>query len=198
MRNYLLGSVALWLVGCASDLSTQPGPTPAGPAPTQPAEPVPTVTGSYLGHYTVPAPGDLAAAATFPPDQVDWTVTAGVATLHYNLPSGLVGGTVPVLLTGPVTPGAAEIQLTGDAGGGTCTAAGTRITCREEFGDLGELPISMTVVEKAAEREYAGPVADRVAIANRFSSDPIGIVEFDLSRPVVDDKPEGPDDGAHP
>ena len=153
--------------------------------PTDPT--VPSSTGSYLGAYRVPVSPELEAAATYPVDHVDWTVAGGVATLHYDLPVGLVGGELDVTLSGPVTPGAATITLTSLDGTGTCEADGTVVTCFEDFADLGPLPISMAVVEEVAAREYAGPVEDRRAVAVSFGSDPIGIVTFDLTTPGVDD-----------
>jgi hypothetical protein len=193
MRSYTTGLIALFLVGCASRPTSPPGSgSAADPVPLPaPADPLPAATGSYLGHYVVPAPADLAAAAIFPVDQVDWTVVGGVATLHYNLPRGLVGGTVAITLTGTAAPGATQISVTSALGTGACVAAGTKVTCREVFGDLGTLPISMPVVEQVAATQFAGPVASRVAIANVFGNDPIGFVDFDLSQPVTPDPGHG-------
>jgi hypothetical protein len=82
-------------------------------------------------------------------------------------------------------------MLTGAVGIGSCVAAQTTITCQEHFSNLGVLPISMAVVEAVAATEYTGPVADRARVATVFSSDPIGIVDFDLQSPVVDDHGAG-------
>ena len=180
--SVVLGTLASCLAACATPASTPP----QDPA-LIPQDPLPVTTGSYRGHYTVPATPDIADAAIYPVDSVEWTVADGVATLHYNLPVGLVGGTIEVRISGPVGPGATSITLTGDTATGTCVAAGTQVTCHEEFGDLGALPISMTVVQDVAARDFAGPVASRVAVAHLFSSDPIGRVDFDLASPAVDD-----------
>jgi hypothetical protein len=151
---------------------------------------VPTVSGSYLGEYTVPTTPELAAAATYRVDHVDWTVVGGVVTLHYELPEGLVGGLLDITLTGPVDDGATHVTVTGAQGVGECTAVGTVITCHEDFADLGPLPISMAVVEQLAAVEYAGPAADRMEVAAWFGSDPIGIVTFDITVPGIDDHGE--------
>ena len=46
----------------------------------------------------------------------------------------------------------------------------------------------MALVERAAAAEYAGPVADRVAVATVFGQpDPIGIATLELTQPVVED-----------
>jgi len=60
------------------------------------------------------------------------------------------------------------------------------VSCSEAFTNLGTLPISMTVVQQTATTTFSGPVASRVAVANVFSSDPIGTVSFDISRPAAD------------
>ena len=190
MCTHLLALAASSLVGCAGH-TTQPQPgTPGSPSELPlpaPSDPLPLTTGAFLGHYVVPAPDNLSAAASYPVDSVEWSVVAGVATLHYNLPRGLVGGTLPVTLSGAIDPTTTQITLASNLGEGACVARGTLITYREVFGDLGVLPISMPVVEQVAAQQFAGPVASRVAVANLFGNDPIGFVDFDLSQPVVPD-----------
>ena len=179
-RCLLVGvpALSLALVACTDD-----GTTPVGGG-----DAIPQQSGSFVGHYRVPVSTELEAAAIFPVDHVDWTVTGGVATLHYDLPVGLVGGALDVTFTGAIARGATEATLTSPAGTGTCTAVGTVISCLERFGDLGTLPISMLVVEQTAAAEYAGPVDDRRAVATIFGGpDPIGIVEFDVSQLAPDD-----------
>ena len=152
------------------------------------AAPLPNTSGAYRGAYAVPVPAELAAAATFPLDHLDWTVIGDVVTLHYDLPVGLVGGDVRIDLTGRLAPGATEVVLTGAVGSGTCTSDGLRLSCVEQFTGLGALPISMPLVEQTAAAEYAGPVADRVAVANVFGQpDPIGVATLELTAPVVED-----------
>ncbi|MCE9578547.1 MAG: hypothetical protein K8W52_35805 [Deltaproteobacteria bacterium] len=171
----LLTSVA----ACATDPGTSTDP--------QPGLPLPTATGAYVGSYVVPTTTAPTDAATFPVTSVEWTVVDGVATLHYDLPVGLVGGKLPVSFSGPISPGATLLTLTGDLGVATCAATATTVTCHEVFGDLGALPINMAIVEQMAVTEYAGPVADRINVALGFSSDPIGNVTMDLQAPIVDD-----------
>src|SRR5262249_47190839 len=117
---------------------------------------------------------------------VDWTITAGTVTLHYELPVGLVGGSLPVTFTGPLASGATNAQLTGGNGTSGCTASGTVISCSEAFANLGTLPISMTVVQQTSAAPFNGPVSSRVAVAQIFSSDPIGTVSFDVTKPAAD------------
>lgn len=152
-----------------------------------PRDPLPRTSGSFASRYRVPTDPSLANAASYSGDSVEWTVVGDAVTLHYNLPDGLVGGKVPVTLTGSIEGDGSTVLLAGPAGTGTCVATGTSITCHEVFGDLGPLPISMEVVERVAARDYAGPIADRVNVAIVFGSDPIGFVDIDVATPVVDD-----------
>jgi hypothetical protein len=184
MNHFLLGLVVVspLVTGC---FSADP---PGSPDDPQPQDPLPLTSGSYRGTYRVPTSPELAPAATFPLEHdVDWTVANGIVTLHYDLPVGLVGGDLSVTLTGSIEGGDTSLFISGEVGTGTCAAAGTTVTCREVFTGLGVLPIDMAVVEARAATEYSGSVLDRVAVATVFSSDPIGIVDFDLSAPVIDD-----------
>jgi hypothetical protein len=107
-------------------------------------------------------------------------------TLHYELPVGLVGGDLPITIGGGISSGTTTVHLTSTVGVGSCTASGTKITCAETFGDLGALPINMTIVQQTASQDPTVTVASRVAVANIFSSDPIGTVDFDLNAPADD------------
>jgi hypothetical protein len=171
--------VASALGGCGADDRSSGGGEDQNAAITAPGQPLPTTSGTFRGHYVVPASPRLAAAARFAIDEVDLSVELGIATLRYYLPVGLVGGSVEVEFSGSLPSGATSVTLK-SAGGGTstCTALATTITCHEIFGDLGPLPISMKVVRAYAAQEYPGPAEDRVAVANLFSSDPIGFVDF--------------------
>ncbi len=169
-------------------MSEDDGVLPGDPDPTvQPGDPVPMTSGAFVGAYRVPVSADLTAAATYPVEHVDWTVAAGVATLHYDLPVGLVGGPLSVTFAGPISATSREVTLTSGSGSATCVATASVITCHEVFANLGVLPLSMAEVERMAALEYAGPIAHRVQVASQFSADPIGIVDFDLQAPFIDD-----------
>ena len=184
MRITLSGLVVLSFTGCAIDT---PGPSESLEQSSVTSQTIPTTTGSFLGSYVVPTSPDLAAAAIFAVPEVDWTVSDGIVTLHYDLPVGLVGGDLSIAFTGPLASGATSARLTGANGTSTCTASGTVVSCSEVFTNLGTLPISMAVVQQTASTTFSGPVSSRVAVANLFSSDPIGTVSFDVSRPADDD-----------
>jgi len=174
-----LGLGTLAVTGCTTD------------EPTGAAQ-LPTTTQVFGGRYRVPTvTAALEAAAVFTVAEIDWTVVGGVATLHYDLPVGLVGGVLEVTLTGPIDADGTTATLTGEAGTGTCTAGDAGFACLETFTGLGTLPISMTVVEDTARVEYPSGVADRRAVASQFASDPIGIAEVDYAAPVVDDNGGG-------
>lgn len=143
-------------------------------------------SGTFAGSYEVPVDPSLRDAAVFAvEDDVDWTVSGDTVTLDYDLPPGLVGGELEITLTGTIDGD--TVALSGAVGTGTCSVDGTIVVCREVFTNLGALPISAEVVESRARREYAGPVQDRVRVAQMFASEPIGIVAFDVSSPLADD-----------
>lgn len=144
---------------------------------------------AYAGSYEVPVPPELAAAATYPVAEIEWSVVGGVATLEYDLPLGLVGTKVRVSFTGPVE--GTNSKLTGPVGTADCTIGDAAVSCLENMDGLLPLATDMAVVEQVAATEYAGPVVDRVDIAKRFQGDPIGIVHVDLTRAVVVDDPVG-------
>lgn len=181
-------------LGDPSDPSDPSDPAAAGLTPD--AE-LPRASGVFAGTYRVPTDPSLASAATFPVDSVDWTVVGDAVTLHYNLPAGLVGGTVPVTMTGTIAANGTQIAISGAAGAGVCVASATLVTCHEVFGDLGPLPVSTDVVARVAGHEYAGPVADRLNVAAVFGSDPIGFIDIDLTTPVIDDHGGGGGGGGH-
>jgi hypothetical protein len=130
---------------------------------------------------------ELAPAATYPVDHVEWEVEGRRVKLHYDLPEGLVGGRITVELIGTLEADATMMDVAGDIATGHCVGSPEVVSCREEFFGLPELPIDMAVVQEAAAVEYAGAVADREEVALIFSSDPTGIVDLDLSHPVPGD-----------
>ena len=191
MRIVLLG-LAVLFTGCTiSPMASESQEQSAATTRT-----VPVKTGSFVGHYTVPTSADLADAAVFDVPEVKWSCINGVATLHYELPTGLVGGTLSVTLTGPITAGSTVVHLTAANGTGNCTASNSVITCGESFTNLGALPINQAIVVQRAAIEYPGPATDRVAVAQIFSSDPIGTVDLDVTLPS-DDGGGGGGGGGH-
>ncbi|MBA2539540.1 MAG: hypothetical protein H0V17_07895 [Deltaproteobacteria bacterium] len=152
------------------------------------------VSGSFAGNYEVPIAPALGDAATFEVDEVEWTVVGDIATLHYDLPRGLVGGKLDVTLSGEIDHATQTVALSSPVGTGTCSLSASIVSCREVFTNLGRLPISIAVVEQIAALEYPGPIEDRVRVATMFASEPIGIVAFDLDAPAIDDDDDADDD----
>jgi hypothetical protein len=198
MRILLSGLVVSSLIGCATSDQEQPEPSDTHDlqvGETTQASQVPSSSGSWIGHYQVPTSASLSSAASFAVPEVKWTVVSGVATLHYDLPVGLVGGDVSVTLSGSMTSGGATtLMLTTGSGTGACTASGNIVTCSETFGNLGTLPVNPAVVTTMATQDNIAP-ASRAAVAASFGIDPIGTVTFDLSQPSGDDS--GGNGGGH-
>lgn len=176
-RTVLLGLFPLFVACTGGEPQEQPTP----------ADALPAVTGTYVGRYLVPVPDELAPAATYSVDHVDWEVQGSAVKLQYDLPEGLVGGRIRVVLDGTLDAGATTMDVAGELATGHCVGSSDLVSCREEFFGLPALPIDMAVVQEAAALEYAGAVADREEVARLFGSDPIGIVELDLTRPVARD-----------
>lgn len=216
-RSYLSLVGALAIVGCgsagsASDPSDTSTASPsaananangtnnangAPPASGTGAAPAAPVSGSFGGSYSVPVSADLAAAATFDVTELTWTVTGGVATLAYNLPRALVGKAMRVVFTGPFDASTGHATLTGAPGTAECTVTALAISCTEQMNGLLPIAPNLVVVEKLA-ATYAGPAADRLAVAARFAGDPIGIATLDLTRPGVPEPVEPVEPEAEP
>lgn len=156
---------------------------------------------SFGGSYEVPVPPELAAAAIFDVPEINWVVVDGVATLSYNLPRALVGKATRLSFSGPFDAASGLATLSGPAGTSQCVVSATNIVCSETMQGLLPLNPNLTVVEALAGVGYAGPAADRIAVANRFAGDPIGVARIDLSRPGVPEPVEPvvpePDPGGH-
>jgi hypothetical protein len=175
----IVTSVAL-TCSCAADDAANSLP----PDSSDQRAPQPPIGSTFSGSYRVPVVDTkLSAAARFDIAKIDWGVTDGIAKLDYDLPAGLVGGTIKVELVGAYDASTGTARLAGELGTADCTASATKVECREVFTGLGALPISMDTVTRLAQREYNGAVKDRVDVVLVFGSDPIGIAEVNLLAP---------------
>lgn len=175
-----IAAAALALIAACSSDPTEPD--------IAPRDPVPMTTGTFAGSYRVPTDSlSLEGASRYPVEDVHWFVTGNQVTLEYDLPTGLVGGQLEILMTGTIEPNASTVTLSSPQGDGTCVAVSYEITCHEVFKNLGSLPISESVVARVATMEYPGAAADRIALARKFGSEPIGILFIDTSSPISDD-----------
>lgn len=135
--------------------------------------------GEYPGVYEVPVPSELAAAASYPVESVEWEVRDGIASLKYDLPRALVGRQLRVEMEGPIDEEAGTASLSGEVGTATCEIDGGSIECLEQMPGLQPVEPDYAIIEELAQ-DYDGPAADRIAVAERFAGDPIGIVKLNL------------------
>jgi hypothetical protein len=142
----------------------------------------------FSGAYDVPVPPELAAAATYATAGIHWTVQNGAAHLEYDLPQGLVGSAIRVEFSGPFDATAGTGTLSGAAGTADCSVTATAVSCLEKMPGILPISVDMALIEEIARREYAGPAQHRIDVTQRFLGDPIGIVRFDLSTGVTDDR----------
>lgn len=179
MQMRIAGAALALVAACSSDATDS----------VEPRDPVPATSGTFAGGYRVPTETPaLESAARYAVEDVHWYVTGNQVTLEYKLPVGLVGGKLEVEMSGTMEPNASMVTLSSPQGDGTCVAVAHEITCHEIFANLGSLPISEAVVAQVARTEYPGAVADRLAVARQFGSEPIGIVIIDTLTPIVDDE----------
>lgn len=136
--------------------------------------------GEYPAVYEVPVPAELASAASYPVDTVEWEVRDGIASLKYDLPAGLIGKELRIEMEGPIDEDTQTASLTGVAGTATCEISAVGIECLENMPGLMPIEPDLELVEALAADQYDGPVADRLDVAKRFAGDPIGIVRFEL------------------
>lgn len=142
-------------------------------------------------YYEVPVDdASLLPHAFFEVPDVHYVRSGGTVTLTYDFPadlSGVVDQTVE--LSGPIDA-EGNATLSGTQGTGTCTVSAGIVRCIETFTGLPLAP-------DAARAQVGGYGADaaaraaRLAVVDRFLTDPIGIVVFDLA---TASEPSGGDD----
>lgn len=123
------------------------------------------------GVYFVPP---RTPASTYAVRDVTWRVEAAEARLDYTLPALLVGRDTRVAFRGPASA-TGPMTLTGPAGTASCAlGAGATLRCDERFAGLR---VDLDGVRREAERVDPAAVEARVAVAQRFSIEPIGVLE---------------------
>lgn len=185
MRHFLVPFFAL-LAGCQSaspatqDAGLDAG-SDAGLAVVTPA----------LPYYEVPVDGALMAHAYFAVPDVHYVTTAGTVTLTYDFPADLSGVVdQEVVFTGPVDA-LGNATLSGPTGVGTCEATGNVVRCTETFSSGLAIDLPAATAMASAYPGDAAAREARVQVLDRFASDPIGIVVFDLE---AASEPSGGDD----
>lgn len=168
--------------GAPSALEGDAGALSGGPpgAASGPLGP-PLPSGTYAATYEVPVPVDLSAAATYEVPEVNWSIDSnGSVQLEYELPMGLVGTSIQVMLEGRFDAATHTAALSGEAGTADCTISTSAVACSEKLLELAPIETDLTVVRELAASEFAGPAQQRLDVTARFSADPIGIVHIRL------------------
>jgi hypothetical protein len=114
-------------------------------------------------------------ASTYTVKDVSFRVEGREARLDYTLPVLLDGRGTRVSFRGPMTTG--TVSLTGPFGTAVCVTAPAEtlsLRCDERF--VG-LPVDLEGVRREATRVDPSAVEARVAVAHRFSLEPIGVLE---------------------
>lgn len=188
-RSSLVWILPLLLLACGEDAapiatpsaSSSSSSSSSGTAASPPATTDQTLT-HLSGTYEVPASAELAGVSTYATVDIHWTLLAGEARLAYDLPAAIVGRKLSVDFRGPFDAHAGTGTLTGTAGTAECALTGTTMTCRETMGGLLPIEVDREGVTASATAD-AVSVADRIAVADQFARDPIGILRFELPAP---------------
>ena len=141
-------------------------------APVVPDAASPGVEVWYFGGvYFVPERSEV---STYPIFEATWTRAGADVGLFYNLPRMLTGDTIRVAMTG--TAEGPTATLSGPLGSARCEldVSGLPTSCREEF--IG-IVVDLDRVQREAERDDPARVSERLAVAERFENDPIGVIE---------------------
>ncbi len=119
------------------------------------------------GVYTVPA----APGVAFALGRVSVAQADGDVSLYYELPADLVGRKQDVALKG-APDSATMVRLSGHAGTSTCTVAAALLRCEEHLSGVD--------VDVDAVRAALAPGDPRLAAAEAFAVDPIGVLSLPL------------------
>jgi hypothetical protein len=188
----LLGSI---VAGCgASDTGSDPAAEaspggdgalePGGPAradsaaPATPSDFAPPPAGVYRGTYSVPVPFELEPYASFELESVRVEVRGDELGLHYDLPELLLGEPRGLSFRGGSTA-AGDYRLEGDHGVATCRPSAGRWRCDEA---LNGIELDAMKIDRLLEPMPDAEARARRGVADRFSIDPIGVLEVELSR----------------
>jgi hypothetical protein len=156
-------------------------PADAGPEASTPGNPRDATVMYFRGQYIVPP---RSVAATYAVPEVRWVIFGEQVVLAYNLPRLLVGQSFGLALAGTLSADRTSATLSGAAGTASCQTRpsdGALVRCDERF--MG-LVVDLAGVRDRAEREDPGAVEARVAVSQRFASDPIGVLEIDAPIPT--------------
>lgn len=136
--------------------------------------------------YRVPVPAELEAFSTY---SVPARLTVfrsresaekATTQLTYVLPAELVGSPTAVTMVSQ-----SNGKWTGPAVEGQCAKDNTKFVCNMRYGNLKP---DLTALRETIRARFPDPVesAGRLAVAERFSTEPIGVIEYE---PVTESKP---------
>ena len=151
-------------------LTTLPACVPDG----QVAPPHPDILGAV---YSVPVPPELEPYASYPLEGVSLCRLDGGLELGYSLPALLLGKKTRVSFQGGLNAATGTYELSGADGTASCSIAEGQWICHEAF-----VGLVVDLAEVAKETEGLDPVEAeaRLKVAELFSIDPIGILDFSL------------------
>ncbi len=128
--------------------------------------------------YEVPiVTAELADVAIFPVAEVHYGPRDGVMRLEYDLPAELVGIATPVEFEGPLEP---PFELVGEAGTASCSESDGAVVCNESLPGVVVDPEAVRALF-AGRGMAAAEIDRRVSVSTQFSSDPLGILRFDIA-----------------
>lgn len=139
---------------------------------------MPTDTPALKGEYSVPVTKELEPYASYPLSEVCWYGDGHKVALGYTLPQELTGvKSDMIFLTGEDT-GQDSFKLTGDHGDATCSRGDSlSIKCVVSYQNL---TFDADGVKKTLQNEFSDPfeISQRLAVANHFGGEPIGVITF--------------------
>jgi hypothetical protein len=154
--------------------TVSPETSTATPAAGESAPPVP---GVYRGTYFVPVPAELEPYALFELESVRVEVRGDELGLDYDLPELLLGERRGLSFRGSATA-AGEYRLEGDDGVATCRQSAGRFRCDEA---LNGVELDSSKIDRLLQPLSDAEARARRGVADRFSIDPIGVLEVELS-----------------
>jgi hypothetical protein len=161
------------------------GGGPGGTAPTgteSPApgrDPAPPAPGVYRGTYFVPVPLELEPYALFELESVRVELRGDELGLQYDLPELLLGEPRGLSFRGVAGEGG-EYRLEGDDGVATCRPNAGRWKCDEV---LNGIELDASKIDRLLASLSDAEARARRDVADRFTVDPIGVLDLPLSPP---------------
>lgn len=127
--------------------------------------------------YSVPVPAELEPFASYSVEDVSLCRLGSGIELGYSLPALLVGKKTRVAFAGTYDSANGTYELSSADGTASCELAGEAWSCLEHFTGI---EVDLEEVAEEAEDLSQQEAAARLDVAEQFSGDPIGILDFTL------------------